>query len=176
MTGGSACSRAQVLVPLHIDLPAATFIGTQKPEAPDPDPEPLSPTTNPAPLLVPPGLVMRPSTKKSPPAPPTRSPKTWPSDRRRKERLRKQHRPADQGAQWVQIDLEKPQEIFAVVVWHAHDVQKVYHGVIVQVADGPDFTTAQNVRTLFNNDVENKAGLGIRKQPRVFRDLLRQNS
>ena len=65
------------------------------------------------------------------------------------------------GSQWVQIDLASPQEIFAIVIWHAHDKPKVYHGVIVQVADGPDFTPAQNVRTLFNNDVENKAGQGV---------------
>ena len=45
---------------------------------------------------------------------------------------------------------------------------EVYHGVIVQVADGPDFTPAQNVRTLFNNDVENKAGLGIGNNREYF--------
>ena len=65
------------------------------------------------------------------------------------------------GVQWVQIDLGSTQEIFAIVVWHAYDKIKVYHDVVVQVADGPDFTAAQNVRTLFNNDVENKASLGI---------------
>jgi hypothetical protein len=61
----------------------------------------------------------------------------------------------------VQIDLGSPQEIFAIVIWHSYEKPKVYHDVVVQVADGPDFTAAQNVRTLFNNDVENKAGLGI---------------
>ena len=65
------------------------------------------------------------------------------------------------GNQWVQIDLEKPREIYAVVVWHAHNTQKIYHGVVVQIADGPDFTPVQNARTLFNNDVENKSGLGL---------------
>jgi hypothetical protein len=33
--------------------------------------------------------------------------------------------------------------------------------VIVQVADDPDFIT--NVKTLFNNDIDNSAGLGIGK-------------
>jgi hypothetical protein len=33
-----------------------------------------------------------------------------------------------------------------------------YFDVIVQTADDPDFTT--NVRTLFNNDTDNSAGLG----------------
>jgi len=31
--------------------------------------------------------------------------------------------------------------------------------VIVQTADAPDFIT--NVRTLFNNDIDNSAGLGV---------------
>jgi hypothetical protein len=60
--------------------------------------------------------------------------------------------------QWVQIDLDSPQEIFAIVLWHAHDAPKVYHGVVVQVADNAGFT--ENVRTLFNNDQDNGDGLG----------------
>jgi hypothetical protein len=62
------------------------------------------------------------------------------------------------GPQWVQIDLGTPQEIYAIVIWHAHDRAKVCHGVVAQVADDPDFT--RHVRTLFNNDTENKNGLG----------------
>ena len=37
------------------------------------------------------------------------------------------------------MDLGSPQEIFAIVIWHAHNMPKVYHDVIVQVADDPDF-------------------------------------
>jgi len=33
--------------------------------------------------------------------------------------------------------------------------------VVAQVADDPDFIT--NVRTLFNNDIDNSAGLGVGK-------------
>lgn len=62
------------------------------------------------------------------------------------------------GVQWVQIDLGAPYEIYAIVVWHAHDTPKVYHGVIAEVADDAKFT--QNVRTLFNNDQSNVDGLG----------------
>ncbi len=62
------------------------------------------------------------------------------------------------GLQWVQIDLERPSELFAVVVWHEHDQPRVYYDVIVQIADDADFT--QNVRTLFNNDGDDSAGLG----------------
>lgn len=60
--------------------------------------------------------------------------------------------------QWVQIDLEQPAAIAAVVVWHFHAQARVYHDVVVQVADDEAFT--QNVRTLFNNDHDNSAGLG----------------
>ena len=63
------------------------------------------------------------------------------------------------GTQWVQLDLGSPQEIFAVVIWHAHNMAKVYHDVIVQVADDPDFI--ENVRTVFNNDNDNTSGLGV---------------
>jgi hypothetical protein len=63
------------------------------------------------------------------------------------------------GTQWVQLDFGSPQEIFAVCIWHAHNSAKVYHSVIVQVADDQDFL--QNVKTLFNNDQENKSGIGV---------------
>jgi len=62
------------------------------------------------------------------------------------------------GAQWVQIDLGAPYEIYAILIWHAHDTPKVYHGVVARVADDAEFT--QNVRTLFNNDQSNADGLG----------------
>jgi hypothetical protein len=70
------------------------------------------------------------------------------------------------GLQWVQFDLGVPHEIFALVVWHAFDTHKIYRSVIVQVADDADFT--ENARTLFNNDRENKAGLGIGADRQYF--------
>ncbi len=63
------------------------------------------------------------------------------------------------GSQWVQMDLGAPQELFAIVIWHAHNTAKVYHSVIVQASDDPDFL--KDVHTLYNNDQENKAGLGV---------------
>jgi hypothetical protein len=63
------------------------------------------------------------------------------------------------GRQWVQMDFGSPQQLFAVVIWHAHNLAKVYHDVIVQVADNPDFV--QHVRTIFNNDSTNASGLGV---------------
>jgi hypothetical protein len=70
------------------------------------------------------------------------------------------------GRQWVQIDLEKPYKIEAIVVWHFHGEPRVYHDVVIQVADDPDFIT--NVRTIFNNDYDNSSGLGIGKDLEYF--------
>ena len=61
--------------------------------------------------------------------------------------------------QYVTIDLEAQCEIYAIVVWHYHMMARVYHDVIVQIADDPDFTT--NVTTVFNNDIDNSYVLGI---------------
>lgn len=65
------------------------------------------------------------------------------------------------GVQWVQIDLEKESEIFAIAVWHYHQQARVYHDVIIQVADDADFL--KNVRTVYNNDHDNSAGKGAGK-------------
>jgi len=61
--------------------------------------------------------------------------------------------------QHVTIDLEAMHEIYAIVIWHYHKQARVYYDVVVQVADDPDFIT--NVRTLFNNDIDNSAGIGV---------------
>ena len=63
--------------------------------------------------------------------------------------------------QHVTIDLEEKCEIYAVLVWHYHKQARVYFDVIVQVADDADFI--ENVQTVFNNDIDNSAGLGIGK-------------
>jgi len=63
--------------------------------------------------------------------------------------------------QYVQIDLEKEYNIYAILVWHYHKQARVYHDVVVQLADDPDFIT--NVRTVFNNDHDNSSGLGVGK-------------
>ena len=60
--------------------------------------------------------------------------------------------------QHITIDLEKEYNLYAVVVWHYHKQARVYFDMIVQVADDADFT--KNVRTIFNNDLDNSSGLG----------------
>jgi len=65
------------------------------------------------------------------------------------------------GVQWVQVDLGVSSQISAVILWHAHDSDKVYHKVVVQLSDTPDFSA--NVQTIFNNDADNAAGQGAGK-------------
>lgn len=67
------------------------------------------------------------------------------------------------GKQWVQIDLEQSATIHAIWVWHFHSQARAYIDVVVQVSDDPDFLTG--VTTLFNNDHDNSAGLGVGKDP-----------
>lgn len=70
------------------------------------------------------------------------------------------------GKQWFQVDLGEAARIYAIVVWHDHRFLQVFRDVIVQVADDPDFT--QNVQTIYNNDVDNSAGLGIGTDKEYF--------
>ncbi len=63
------------------------------------------------------------------------------------------------GVQWVQIDLEGTFDLHAILVWHFHSQARVYRDVIVQVSEDPDFING--VKTVFNNDHDNSAGLGV---------------
>jgi hypothetical protein len=65
------------------------------------------------------------------------------------------------GLQWVQVDLGRNCEITVVLLWLFHAQPRVYHDVIVQLSDDKDFIT--DVKTLFNNDHDNSAGMGIGK-------------
>jgi hypothetical protein len=70
--------------------------------------------------------------------------------------------------QWVQIDLGAPATIYALAVWHYHSEGRVYHDVIVQVADDADFV--KGVKTVFNNDFDNSSGLGVGKDLEYIED------
>ncbi|MDR2429725.1 MAG: discoidin domain-containing protein [Puniceicoccales bacterium] len=64
------------------------------------------------------------------------------------------------GVQWVQIDLGKSAELYAVAIWHFHRWRpRAYRSVVVQISNDAGFK--KDVTTVFNNDYENKAGLGI---------------
>lgn len=62
------------------------------------------------------------------------------------------------GKQWVQIDLEKEADIYALMLWHFHSQERVYFDVVAQVSDDPKFETG--VTTIYNNDSANELGLG----------------
>jgi hypothetical protein len=65
------------------------------------------------------------------------------------------------GKQWVQIDLAKEANIYAVLIWHFHSQARVYRDVVVQVSD--DATFKSGVSTIFNSDFHNELGLGAGK-------------
>jgi hypothetical protein len=65
------------------------------------------------------------------------------------------------GKQWVQIDLARRANIYAVLIWHFHSQPRVYRDVVVQVSDDPTFRSG--VMTIFNNDFHNELGLGAGK-------------
>jgi hypothetical protein len=156
LCGWSFSAGAEDLAPLKIKLPAPTFIGTPasnpgSPQAEKPQPRP--------PFLAPADVTNVALGKKV-----TSGDTNAIADNLakitdgEKEALENNVVLLRKGPQWVQIDLGAPQEIYAIVVWHAHDRPKVCHGVVARVADDADFT--RNVRTLFNNDTENQDGLG----------------
>jgi RNA polymerase sigma factor (sigma-70 family) len=147
------------LVPLILDLPAPAFKGAPKGLHLGPNVEPLSDKPR-APMMVPSGLK-----NLAPDGRVTCSDKNATADTLGK--ITDGDKDASdqsiiflsKGTQWVQMDFGRPQELFALVIWHAHNMAKVYHDVIVGVADDPDFT--DNVRTVFNNDSDDSSGLGI---------------
>ena len=66
------------------------------------------------------------------------------------------------GKQWIQIDLENPADVSAIVVWHYHAEGRVYHSVVAQISDDPEFI--KGVKTVFNNDFADALGFGAGKQ------------
>jgi hypothetical protein len=157
---------AQDMVPLNIKLPAAAFLGT-------PTDTPVGttvekPSGKPRPLIMVPRGVENVALGKQVTTSDTNQlasnlSKITDGDKEASEQgtvlLRK-------GVQWVQIDLGAPYELYAIVIWHAHDTPKVYHGVVAQIADDPEFT--KNVRTLFNDDQSNVDGLGAGENREYF--------
>ena len=146
-------------VPLNIKLPSPAFKGTPKDIQLSSYVEPLSDKPRP-PMMVPAGLkniaVGAKITCSDKNATADTLAKINDGDKEASEQsiiyLRK-------GSQWVEMDFGSPQEIFAVCLWHAHNSAKVYHDVIVRIADDQDFI--QNVKTIFNNDQDNTSGLGV---------------
>jgi hypothetical protein len=156
-----AAAPAANLVPLDLVLPKPAYLGTPPPVVrPGHAPPKVSKPEPRPPFLVPPGvtnLALHKSVRLSV-ADPLYGEAAQITDGR-KEASDATYVTLRWDLQYVQIDLEKNREIFAVVVWHFHADPRVYHDVVVQLADDPDFV--KGVRTVFNNDRDNSAGLGI---------------
>jgi len=146
------------LVPIHIELPKPMFVGTptniRVPNLEKPRSKPREP------FLAPPGTknvaLGKPVTSSDPQ--PIIGDLQMITDGD-KEATDGSYVELGPFLQHITIDLGAEYNIYAIVVWHYHKQARVYYDVIVQVADDPDFVT--NVRTLFNNDIDNSAGLGI---------------
>lgn len=147
-------------VPLPVKLPKAAFAGTPRPTTPNPNLE--APLGHPRPVPnVPKGTVNLALKKKV-----TASCQPFSGsldlitdgDAEAKEDAVVELKPK---LQWIQIDLEQSSTLSYILVWHFHAQAVVFKSVIIQASNDPKFI--DGVTTLFNNDVENTAGLGIGK-------------
>ncbi len=147
------------LVPIPLTLPKPAFVGTPKDAATGKiDPTPFKPRVTP---LAPKGTINLALHKKvTSSAPPFNGSLDLITDGN-KEATEDSAVELKTRLQWVQIDLGASSPLYDIVVWHYHGQAVVFHDVIVQVSDDKNFI--DGVTTLFNNDQENSAGLGIGK-------------
>jgi hypothetical protein len=139
---------AQDKVPLKTDLPKPLFVGTPVPIK-VPNLEPKTKGDHPD-LLVPAGTVNLAKGKK-----------VTSSDKEpvigTLDLITDGDKEGDEGSwvelgpgkQWVQIDLEKEADIYALMIWHFHSQERVYFDVVVQVSNDPNFE--KDVTTLFDD-------------------------
>lgn len=158
-TGKTETGKTEIgkLVAIEIKLPAPAFRGTPKPSS-EPNVEP--PLGKPRPqFFAPEGTVNLAAGKRvsaSDPVPASGE-LDYVTDGD-KEASDFGYLGLRSGTEWVQIDLEQPANVYAVLIWHNHAEARVYRDVIVQVSDDPDFLEAV---TVFNNDYDNSSGMGI---------------
>jgi hypothetical protein len=150
---------ADDLAPLPVKIPAPTQKGTPEDLPSGPNVEPM-PEKDPAPFMAPKGVVN--VALKKPVTASDKNPITGTLDQitdGNKEAFDDQVVEMRKGIQWVQVDLQDAFKIYAVCLWTDHRYIQTYNRVIIQIADDAEFT--KNVRTLYNSDFENKAGLGV---------------
>ena len=152
-------------VPLTLDLPAHTLKGTPEDLPAGPNVEPLSDKA-PTPLQVPKGLVNVAAGK-----PVTSSVAPFLGELSqitdgKKEAFDETAVEFKKGPQWIQVDLGQAFAIHAIAMWHDHRYVQSMRDVILQVSDDPGFKSG--VTTLFNNDVDNSAGLGVGSDREYF--------
>lgn len=156
---------AQEMIPLPVKLPKPSFAGTPKDVPPGTTVE--KPTGKPRPIpQVPKGTTNLALNKKvtSSKAPFDGSlDLITDGDKEARGGTAVELKP---GLQWVQIDLGTPSRLLYILVWHYHVEPVIFHDVIVQVSNDPNFV--EGVTTLFNNDQDNSAGLGIGKDREYF--------
>ncbi|WP_106449736.1 leucine-rich repeat protein [Trichococcus alkaliphilus] len=63
------------------------------------------------------------------------------------------------GVQWVQVDLGASYDLNEIQLWHYYGDGRSYRDVIVQLSN--DATFANGAVTVFNNDTNGSAGLGV---------------
>lgn len=147
------------LVPLNLKLPAPVFIGTPSDTQVGSNVE--KPTGKPRPpLMVPQGVTNlalgKTVTSSSSNVAADDLTKITDGDKETRESsvVLLRH-----GPQWVQVDLGEEANIYALVVWHNDDAPKVYHGVVFEISDDPEFK--KDVHIVFNNDNANLDGQGV---------------
>lgn len=156
----AAAMLAEDMVPLKTELPKPQFVGTPVPlNVPNLEPPRKGKRPN---FMVPAGTVNL--ALKKPVTSSTTDPITGTLDL-----ITDGDKEGDEGSwvelgpgkQWVQIDLQKEANIYALIVWHFHSQARVYFDVVAQVSDDPTFS--KDVTTVFNNDAGNELGLGAGK-------------
>jgi hypothetical protein len=148
------------LVPLKINLPKAMYTGTPQPIK-LPNLEKASTEKRPD-FMVPPGTELLSKGKKVTGSDeyPVIGELTFVTDGN-KEATDDSYVELGPGVQHVQIDLGAKATVSALVLWHYHSQARAYKDVVVQVSDDPDFV--KDVKTIYNNDDDNSAGMGIGK-------------
>jgi len=172
LPGPEALSTPGRPVPLCLQLPPPLFLCTPRLIRLTAHMEPYEPEKPRQPLLVPPGTRNVALAK-----PVTHSDATGPvighlsqvndGEKSDVDGRYVEFVPMGEQATWIQIDLEEPCVIYAIALWHSL-WPTVFHDVIVQVSDDPEFR--RGVHTLFNNDFDNSAGLGAGEDREYIED------
>lgn len=162
---GGLCAGADEMVPLPLKLPRPVFPGTPSDVPPGTTVEKPSGKPRPTPL-APKGTVNLALGKKV-----TSSRKPFAGSLEvvtdgNKEAEADSAVELKPRVQWVQIDLEAAHALSYVLVWHFHGEPIVCHDVVAQVSNDADFV--EGVTTLFNNDHDNSAGLGLGEDREYF--------
>lgn len=63
------------------------------------------------------------------------------------------------GMQWVQVDLKRKHNIYAIMMWHFCRESRIYWDIVVRISNDPKFD--KEVITVYNNDDDNSTGFGV---------------